>query len=58
MTTSHTLLEQLNSEYLALHETYEDHFWKSYMGDHTEDAAFDAAKQALEEWKSRGEHLA
>lgn len=46
------ILERLNSEYLHLHETYEDLFWISYMGDHSIDDAFNAAKKALDERRS------
>ena len=50
------LLNSYNKEYLQLHETYEELFWHSYMGDTSANAAMDEAKKQLNDWKSNEAH--
>ncbi len=45
-------LTQLNIEYLALHQKYEEYFWTSYMGDHSIDDAYQTAQTELENFKT------
>lgn len=49
------LLDFLNKEYFKKHKTYEDLFWTSYMGDHSIDGKFAAAKSELEKFKNNRE---
>lgn len=46
------LLEKLNRDYFAKHKKFEEFFWISYMGDHSIDDKFAAAKADLEKFKT------
>ena len=41
------LLNELNAEYLKVHEDYEWNFWESYMGDKSKDEDFIETKKKL-----------
>ncbi len=45
-------LDQLNSEYLELHQKYENFFRESYMWDHSKDEEYAQSQIELENWKS------
>ena len=46
------LLNELNAEYLKVHEDYEWNFWESYMGDKSKDEDFIETKKKLENFKT------
>lgn len=50
--TSLELLNELNAEYLKLHEEYEQNYRDSYMGDKAKDGDFLVTKTNLEEFKA------
>ncbi len=49
-------LEQLNAEYLELHQQYEEYFWISYMGDHSIDDEYQNAQTELEQFKTNKDY--
>jgi oligoendopeptidase F len=52
MTHAQKFLFELNSEYLKLHQNYEELFWISHMGDHSVDLKKTAALQKLDTFRS------
>jgi len=47
-----TLLKELNERMLIAHAAYENHFWASYMGDHSVDEEMMVAQGAVNKFRS------
>ncbi|MCK9446354.1 hypothetical protein M0Q50_05630 [bacterium] len=49
-------IDQLNKEYLKLHERYEELYWISYMGDHSVNKELDKAHEAKDAFLNNKEY--
>ncbi len=56
-TSAQKFLSNLNEQYHVLHKAYEDHFWISYMGDHTHDAEKDKTLAERDAFRTNTELL-
>ena len=52
---ANALLQKLNKEMLKTHTVYENHFWTSYMGDHSVDEEKAEAQGAVDEFRANRE---